>query len=133
MKKFIMFGVLAVLVVVALLAFVVMPTAPLAVDDGTVAASGVTAAAGAALPEGSSLIVPAVELSERAPVQQSPVATYMLIALGASLLVITFAYRRRLVKLFDLTTINLRRLSGRSSEGAIAGGGPNKFILPMAA
>lgn len=125
-----MFGFLAVLLVVALLAFVVMPTAPLAVDDGAVAASGVTTAAGVALPEGSSLIVPAVELSEPVSALQAP-TTYMLIALGASLVITAVACRRRLKSTIELI---MRRISDSTTlEGTMAGRGPRDCILPTAA
>jgi len=127
MKKKFIVGLMAVMLVVALLVFA-MPVMSPDTDTGVAGGSPAAVTADLAVMDSEALIV---ENSAPAP---APIAgeASMWLALSAILVTIAVASRRRLYKLFYLTTLCLRSPSGNPAS-AMGTGGSNKFILPASA
>lgn len=128
MKRKFILGLMAVLLVMALIA-VAMPVMSPETDGGL---AGVSAAAGTtdlvALESQATFIV------ENVPVAAATAGdTLPWLALGASLLTLAVVYGRRSIQKFYERAIGLRSFNDVINEGAEKGGGPNKFILPAAA
>lgn len=129
MKSKLILTLAAISLIIALI-FLAMPAVSPDVDVGVAGGSVAADTADLDVMISGAVYVPG---SNTVPAVAAVDKTLMWLALGASLVTIAVASRRRLTNLLDLTIISLRRLSGSTNEGARMGGGPLKFILPAAA
>ena len=130
MKKKFIFGLVAVMLIVSLIAFA-MPAMVPDVDGGV---AGVSAAAETADPAALDSQAVLIVDSNTLPASAAAAGEMSIwLALGASLLTLAVVYGRRSTQMFLTKSADLRGINNSINEGAEKGGGPNKFILPAAA
>ena len=130
-RKFIALGVVAVLLVVAILALFASPlmVAPDAEEAEMAGLVTVETADLAVMDSEAVLIID----NAMVPETISPTELIMWAALGVSLSIIAVANRRRLDNLLKNRILGLRSSDIIATTGAGTGGGTNKFIAPVAA
>lgn len=129
-KKFIAWGILAVVLIVALLLMFAVPLITAVDVDIGVAEEGMAAETAdlAIVDSEANSVIESYMVADSGNTTQ--IALWA--TLGASLSILAVVYRRRFSKLLHSVIMNLRS-SGASANSEVMAGGPNKFILPAAA
>lgn len=129
-RKFIALGIVAVMLVVALLIVFAAPVMSSGIDVGVVGEGAAVETAGLVAMDSEAVSIIG---NDTVPVPISPTEITLWAALGAALTITAVVYRRRLSLLLQTVIMSLRLSDISASKGGRIVGGQNKFISPVAA